>query len=47
MRKLDAINAKYGRDTIKVAAQGLGGKWKLWQERLSPCYTTRWGILLK
>ena len=47
MRKLDAINAKYGRDTIKVAAQGLGGKWKLRQERLSPCYTTRWGDIIK
>ncbi|NLW58858.1 MAG: Y-family DNA polymerase [Firmicutes bacterium] len=47
MRSLDAINAKYGRDTIKVASQGLGGKWRLRQERLSPCYTTRWSDIIK
>ncbi len=47
MREVDALNAKYGRDTIKVAAQGLGGKWKLRQERLSPCYTTRWSDIIK
>jgi DNA polymerase V len=47
MRKIDALNAKYGRDTIKVAAQGVGGKWKLRQERLSPCYTTRWSDIIK
>ncbi|HHW13040.1 MAG TPA: Y-family DNA polymerase [Firmicutes bacterium] len=47
MREMDAINAKYGRDTIKVAAQGLGGRWRLRQERLSPCYTTRWSDIIK
>jgi DNA polymerase V len=47
MRKLDEINGKYGRDTLKVAAQGLGQKWKLRQEKLSPCYTTRWSDIIK
>ena len=47
MRVLDSVNTKYGRDTLKVAAQGLGGKWKLRQERLSPCYTTRWSDIIK
>lgn len=47
MRKLDEINAKYGRDTIKIAAQGSGQKWKLRQEKLSPCYTTRWQDIIK
>ena len=47
MRKLDEINGKYGRDTLKVAAQGLGQKWKLRQEKLSPCYTTRWQDIIK
>jgi DNA polymerase V len=26
---------------VRVAAQGFGRKWKLRQERRSPCYTTR------
>lgn len=47
MRKIDEINAKYGRDTLKVAAQGSGEKWKLRQEKLSPCYTTRWEDIIK
>ncbi|MGE5606792.1 MAG: Y-family DNA polymerase [Bacteroidota bacterium] len=42
MKTLDRINSKYGRDTIKLAVQGSGQKWKLRQEKLSPCYTTRW-----
>ena len=47
MRVLDAVNAKYGRDMLKVAAQGSGEKWKLRRERLSPCYTTRWTDIIK
>jgi DNA polymerase V len=42
MKVLDRINSKYGRDTLKIAVQGSGQKWKLRQEKLSPCYTTRW-----
>ena len=44
MKTLDAINSKYGRDTLKIAAQGTGKdkKWKLRRERLSPGYTTKW-----
>ena len=42
MKTLDQINAKFGRDTVKLAVQGSGQKWKLRQEKLSPCYTTRW-----
>lgn len=42
MKTLDRINAKYGRDTLKLAVQGSGQRWKLRQEKLSPCYTTRW-----
>src|SRR5690554_131376 len=47
MRKIDEINAKYGRDTLKVAAQGSGQKWQLRQEKLSPCYTNRWQDIIK
>lgn len=42
MKTLDDINAKFGRDALKIAAQGSGKKWKLRQEKLSPCYTTNW-----
>ncbi len=37
----DLINKRYGRDTIKLAAQGSGKEWKLRQEKLSKNYTTR------
>jgi DNA polymerase V len=37
----DIINKRYGRDTIKLAAQGSGKDWKLRQEKLSKCYTTK------
>jgi DNA polymerase V len=36
----DMINRKYGRDTLKLAAQGSGKEWKLRQEKLSKGYTT-------
>lgn len=36
----DIINRKYGRDTLKLAAQGTGKEWKLRQEKLSKGYTT-------
>jgi len=42
MKTLDQINSKFGRDTLKVAAQGSGRRWKLRQEKLSPRYTTNW-----
>ena len=46
MKTLDAVNSKYGRDTLKIAAQGSGEKWKLRQEKLSPCYTTKWDEII-
>jgi DNA polymerase V len=46
MSTVDTVNKSYGRDTLRVAAQGFDRKWKLRQERLSPCYTTRWSDLL-
>lgn len=48
MKTLDAINSKYGRDTLKVAAQGTGKdkKWRLRQEKLSPSYTTKWDDII-
>ena len=46
MKTMDRINAKYGFNTIQTAVQGCGGRWKLRQERLSPCYTTRWSQII-
>lgn len=41
MEVLDRTNDKYGRNTLKLAVLGDGEHWKIKQERLSPCYTTR------
>ncbi|NLY75862.1 MAG: Y-family DNA polymerase [Firmicutes bacterium] len=45
-KTLDAINSKYGRDTLKIATQGSGKKWKMRQEKLSPSYTTKWNEII-
>ncbi|HPR31457.1 MAG TPA: Y-family DNA polymerase [Prolixibacteraceae bacterium] len=37
----DSINRRYGRDTLKLAAQGTQKEWKLRQEKLSKNYTTK------
>lgn len=41
LQSMDDLNAVYGRDKVRIGAQGFERKWKLRQERLSPCYTTR------
>jgi len=41
MQSIDQINSKLGRDKVRLAVQGFDRKWRLRQERLSPCYTTR------
>ena len=41
MEVLDRTNDKYGRNTLKLAVLGDGEQWKIKQERLLPCYTTR------
>jgi DNA polymerase V len=46
MLTVDKLNQQYGRDLVRVAAQGFERKWKLRQEKLSPCYTSRWSDLL-
>lgn len=40
MKALDDINSRYGRNTLRIGAQGYGSCWMLKQESLSPCYTT-------
>jgi DNA polymerase V len=41
MKTLDAINRSFGKNLVRFALQGYGNKWKLRQQKLSPCYTTR------
>jgi len=40
MIAIDKLNASFGRQKVKIAAQGFDRKWKLKNEKLSPCYTT-------
>jgi DNA polymerase V len=47
MKTMDRLNARYGQNTVKIAAQGSGQKWKLRQEKLSPSYTTRWSDIIE
>jgi DNA polymerase V len=42
MQAMDAVNAKWGRGAMQVAAAGLGRPWRMRQSRLSPRYTTSW-----
>ncbi|MBN1927815.1 MAG: Y-family DNA polymerase [Prolixibacteraceae bacterium] len=37
----DSINSHYGRDTLRLAAQGTSKEWKLRQQKLSKAYTTK------
>lgn len=41
METLDKMNAKLGKDKIRIASQGYKKDWSLRQEKLSPFYTTR------
>jgi DNA polymerase V len=41
MTALDDVNTSFGKDLVKFAVQGYSKKWKLKQEKLSPCYTTQ------
>ena len=45
MNVLDGLNARYGRDTLFLGAQGIEPKWSMRRERLTARYTTRWSDL--
>lgn len=47
MRAVDALNRRFGRDTVTFAAAGARRAWKLRSAFLSPRYTTRWDELLR
>lgn len=40
MDAFDTINTKFGKGLVRYAVQGYSRKWKLRQQKLSPCYTT-------
>ena len=42
MKVFDALNGKYGADTVFLGAQGIEQKWSMRREMLTPQYTTRW-----
>lgn len=44
---LDLVNEKYGRNTLKIADEGLKNKHALKQNRRSKSYTTRWDEMLE
>ena len=46
MTSMDQINKRIGKDKVRLAVQGFDRKWRLKQEHLSPCYTTRFADLL-
>lgn len=42
MAAMDAINGRWGRGTMRVAAEGVENAWRMKRERLSPRFTTEW-----
>lgn len=46
MAVLDAINQRYGRQTLKLASEGFNAPWKMKQNLKSPSYTTNWNGLV-
>lgn len=47
MRALDLVNGNFGTDIVRLGSMGYQKKWKLRNEMLSPCYTTRLSDLFK
>ena len=45
MKVFDDIKKKYGRHSIRLAAEGKSMQWKMKSLQRSPCYTTRWDEL--
>ena len=46
MRAVDALNRRFGRDTVSFAVSGRRRAWKLRSAFLSPRFTTDWDELL-
>jgi len=45
MQVIDHANARWGRGTLRLAAEGVRKPWQMKRERVSPAYTTRWDEL--
>ena len=45
MAALDAVNARWGRDILRLAACGTKQEWRMRQAARSPRYTTAWAEL--
>ena len=45
MSTLDGINARWGRGTLRLAAEGIDQAWTMSRGRKSPCFTTGWDEL--
>lgn len=43
---MDAINVRYGRGALRIAAEGYAKTWKMKQEFLSKQYTTNWNDII-
>ncbi len=46
MKAIDAVNQKFGKDTVKFATVKTEGNWKMKQLRKSQKYTTDWNEIL-
>lgn len=47
MAALDALNQRFGRDSVHLGSAGLAPRWAMRSENETPCYTTRWDELPK
>ena len=47
MAALDALNQRFGRDSVTLASAGLAPRWAMRSDNKTPCYTTRWDELPK
>lgn len=47
MAALDALNERFGRDSVTLASAGLAPRWAMRSGNKTPCYTTRWDELPK
>lgn len=46
MEVLDAINARYGKHSLRLASCGAHRQWQSRQDHISPAYTTHWNELM-
>jgi len=42
MRTIDALNRRFGSETITIGRRNTGERWKASKTHASPCYTTNW-----